>query len=54
MALLKEKAPKFMSVQQQVCSDVSLTKGEVWQSELEMLKKFSPDEFENVDMEEDP
>ena len=45
MCLLKEKAPTFMSVKQELNEGVSLTKGEDWVSELQMLQKFSKTEL---------
>ena len=41
MCLLKEKAPTFMSVRQELHKGVSLRKGEDWVSELQVLQEFT-------------
>lgn len=46
MCLLKAEAPKFMALKQELNSGVSLTKGETWESELQMLQKFTREELE--------
>lgn len=44
--LLKKEEPKFLQVKSTVASNDTLTKGEKWESEKEMLARFSQDEFE--------
>ena len=46
MCLLKDKAPTFMTAKQELNTAVSLTKGEDWCSELQMLQRFTKDEFD--------
>eukprot|EP00435_Cladocopium_sp_Y103_P053177 s800_g17.t1 len=46
MCLLKAEAPKFMACKQELNSGVSLTKGETWESELQMLQRFTKEELE--------
>ena len=46
MCLLKAEAPKFMACKQELTTGVSLTKGETWESELQMLQKFTKDELD--------
>ena len=46
MWLLKTHKPKFMQLQSTVENNNTLTKGEVWESEKEMLNRFSQDEFD--------
>ena len=46
MCLLKAEAPKYMACKQELNSGVSLTKGETWESELQMLQKFTKEELE--------
>lgn len=44
--LLKKEEPKFLQVKSIVASNNTLTKGEKWESEKEMLARFSQEEFE--------
>lgn len=46
LCLLQEKAPKFMAAKQELTSGTSLTKGETWESETQMLQKFTKDELQ--------
>lgn len=46
LCLLKDKAPKFMQAKQEMSQGTSLTKGEAWESELQMSQRFSQEEFE--------
>ena len=44
--LLKKEQPRFLQVQKNVSAASTLTKGEVWESEKQMLDKFDKTEFE--------
>lgn len=46
MCFLKAEAPKFMACKQELNSGVSFTKAETWESELQMLQKFTKEELE--------
>ena len=44
--LLKKEQPSFLQVKKTVSASSTLTKGEVWESEKQMLDKFDKTEFE--------
>ena len=46
LCLLQEKAPKFMAAKQELSTGTSLTKGETWESETQMLQKFTKQELQ--------
>ena len=44
--LLKKEQPNFLQVKKSVSAESTLTKGEVWESEKQMLAKFDQTEFD--------